>query len=61
MATRMLSLEEYKDLVNSITVEKNTGVAKKYLNTENYVQSGFNTQSQICSQNRIRIVREVQR
>lgn len=35
---RILSLEEYKSLVNSITVKKIKAVANKYLDTANYVQ-----------------------
>ena len=36
--SRLLSLEEYKDLVNSITAKKIQAVAKRYLDTENYVR-----------------------
>jgi zinc protease len=35
---RILSLEQYKALVNSFTVKKIQAIAKKYLDTENYVQ-----------------------
>ena len=35
---KILSLEEYKSLVNSITIKKIKAVAKKYLDTSNYVQ-----------------------
>jgi zinc protease len=35
---KILSLEEFKDLVNSFTVKDIKGVAKKYLDTENYVR-----------------------
>jgi len=35
---RILSLEEYEALVNSFTVKKIQAIAKKYLDTENYVQ-----------------------
>ena len=34
----ILSLEEYKALVNSFTVKKIQAIAKRYLDTENYVQ-----------------------
>ena len=34
----ILSLEEYKTLVNSFTVKKIQAIAKRYLDTENYVQ-----------------------
>ena len=36
--SKMLSLEEYKALVNSITIKKIKAIANKYLDTENYVQ-----------------------
>ena len=35
---KMLSLEEYKALVNSFTVKKIQAVANKYLNTSSYVK-----------------------
>jgi zinc protease len=35
---RILTLEEYKDLVNSFTIKDIKAVAKKYLDTENYVR-----------------------
>jgi zinc protease len=35
---KILSLEEYKALVNSMTVKKIKAVANKYLDTDNYVQ-----------------------
>ena len=36
--SRILSLEEYKGLVNSMTAKKIKAVAKRYLDTENYVR-----------------------
>jgi len=36
--SRILSLEEYKDFVNSMTAKKIQAVAKRYLDTENYVR-----------------------
>ena len=38
LGNKILTLEEYKSLVNSITVKKIRKIANKYLNTENYVQ-----------------------
>ncbi len=35
---KILSLEEYKDFVNSFTIKDIQAVAKKYLDTENYVR-----------------------
>ena len=35
---KILSLEEYKALINSFTVKKIKAVANKYLNTNSYVQ-----------------------
>jgi zinc protease len=38
LGDRLRSLEEYKEFVNSITVKDIKAVAKKYLDTENYVE-----------------------
>jgi zinc protease len=36
--SRILSLEEYKDFVNSFTIKKIQAIAKRYLDTEDYVR-----------------------
>ena len=38
LGNRILSLEEYKTLVNSFTVKKIRSVANRYLDTESYVR-----------------------
>lgn len=35
---RMLSLDEYKDLVNSFTIKDIRNIARKYLDTDHYVR-----------------------
>ncbi len=36
--SKILSLDEYRSLVNSMTVKKIKAIAKRYLNTDNYVE-----------------------
>jgi len=45
----ILSLEEFKELVNSFTVKDIKAVAKKYLDTENYVRVALTPKEGVVS------------